>query len=84
MVGGGDDWDDLAEKIKGGIKDKIEGVGDKDLVNEPDKQQEEQVEVQEDEGEMGRRAVRKYADPKLPTDQEVKEHYAGGHMPFRS
>ena len=34
--------------------------------------------------EDGRRKVKKLMDPKLPSKEEVKEHYASGHMPYRS
>ena len=34
--------------------------------------------------EFGKRIVRKLHDPKLPSENEVKEHYLSGHLPFRS
>ena len=28
--------------------------------------------------------VRKFVDPKLPSEKEVEEHYARGHFPYRN
>ena len=49
--------------------------------------QQEAVELNMEEGvdeEFGKRVTRKLHDPKLPNEQEVKEHNLSGHMPFRS
>jgi hypothetical protein len=37
-----------------------------------------------DEGEARKLDIRKLHDPKLPKEDEVKEHFLSGHMPFRS
>lgn len=37
-----------------------------------------------EELEAGRRAVKKVLDPRLPTEEEVKDHYLGCHTPYRS
>ena len=49
--------------------------------------QQEAVELNMEEGvdeEFGKRVTRKLHDPKLPNEQEVKEHYTNGHLPYRS
>jgi hypothetical protein len=62
----------------------------RDTIDDKDGPEGEQVDLNEDDDEndedldKGKREVRKFADPKLPTDREVKEHYVSGHMPFRS
>ena len=38
----------------------------------------------DEEQEAGKRGIRKLHDPKLPKEDEVKEHYLSGHMPYRS
>ena len=48
----------------------IEGKGDEESGGE--------------EGEAGRRTVKKLYNPKLPSEREVEEHYLSGHMPYRS
>ena len=72
------EWNKLAEKLK--ATKKKEG--------EEDEKREEEIGLEEEEegetAEQGRRRVKKVHDPKLPTNEEVKEHYLSGHMPYRS
>ena len=85
MVRGVEDeeWQKLAEKIKGAA-DKKREKGDE----EQRKVGGEEVQVEEksecDEVEYGERKVKKVHDPKLPTEEEVRDHYLSGHMPYRS
>ena len=44
----------------------------------------EDEEQDDEQAEAGRRRVKKVHDPKLPSKEEVKEHYVSGHMPYRS
>ena len=44
----------------------------------------EEEEQDDEQAEAGRRRVKKVHDPKLPSKEEVKEHYVSGHMPYRS
>ena len=70
--GVGDDeeveWNKLAEKLKATKKRESE-EGEK---------REEEIDLEEEEedekAEHGRRRVKKVHDPKLPTNEEVKEH----------
>ena len=76
VIGDRDEWQELADEIK-----------NKGEVNERADQEEpqgEQVELSGDEAEPGKRDVKKMASPRLPTEREVQEHYASGHMPFRN
>ena len=84
-----DEWESLANVMK---RKDTEGEADKkEDGKDQDRQEEEQVDVnaeQDDNSDdedldKGKREVRKFADPMLPTDREVKEHYVSGHMPFR-
>ena len=72
------EWNKLAEKLK--ATKKKEG--------EEGEKREEEIDLEEEEedekAEHGRRRVKKVHDPKLPTNEEVKEHYLSGHMPYRS
>ena len=75
-VGERDEGQELAEEIKNeGVTeepiDKVEG-------------HDELVELSDDEVQQGKREVRKFNNPKLPSEKEVQEHYASGHMPFRN
>jgi hypothetical protein len=89
------EWEELAAKIrkkKGEIAEQnvSEDAKDADVcrpISTATDAKKEQVEVNLDEGveeEYGKREVRKLHDPKLPNEQEVKEHSLSGHMPFRS
>ena len=55
---------------------------------EPQKEENEEIGIEEElegeEVEHGKRKTKKVHDPKLPTEEEVKEHYLSGHMPYRS
>jgi hypothetical protein len=84
----GGDWERLAAKTKEDIaKQKSEGAQEQEEVPEQGGQPEE-VELYEEElnedQEAGKRGIRKLHDPKLPKEDEVKEHYLSGHMPYRS
>ena len=87
-VGDDDEWVKLAEKIKEGAKEQHE---ERELHQEgvPEQEgQQDEIELNDedgiDEGEAGKRNTRKLHDPKLPKEDEVKEHFLSGHMPFRS
>ena len=74
--------EELAEKLKATKKrENEEGEVQR-------KNGEEEIGIEEDEeieeAEHGKRKVKKVHDPKLPTEEEVKEHYLSGHMPYRS
>ena len=53
------------------------GGGEDEVVGRSDEKDEEQEEA-------GKRNVKKIHDPKLPTKEEVKEHFESAHMPYRS
>jgi hypothetical protein len=75
-----DEWQGLAAKIKEGAKQQQD-------VEEQGGQQHEQIDMNNEEGleeEFGKRPVRRLHDPKLPSENEVREHSLSGHMPFRS
>ena len=72
------EWNKLAEKLK--ATKKKEGKEDEEREEEIGLEEEEEGET----AEHGRRRVKKVHDPKLPTSEEVKEHYLSGHMPYRS
>ena len=46
----------------------------------------EESEAEQEDGfsEAGQRKVKKVQDPRLPSEEDVKEHYVSGHMPYRS
>jgi hypothetical protein len=76
-----DVWQDLADRIKKKSEANMdEAVKDKD--DEDDSPQQGQIDLSDDEDdedvEKGRREVREFADPKLPTEREVQEHYTSG------
>ena len=82
-MSGGDEEDErreLEERDRGQGAEEREG-GDGEVIERGDDEDEEQCEEQE---EAGKRNVKNIHDPKLPSKEEVKEHYASGHMPYRS
>ena len=81
-IRGLDGVQDLASKIEEGEQlSEDTGVKEKDGENGG---MDEQIEIRSDEGEFGIRKARQLQDPKLPSEQDVKEHYANGHLPYRS
>ena len=54
----------------------------------PRESEEEEIHIGEEvageEAEHGKRKVKKVHDPKLPMEEEVKEHFLSGHMPYRN
>ena len=67
--------------VKGEKGAEERGGGDGEVIERGDDEDEEQCEEQE---EAGKRNVKNIHDPKLPSKEEVKEHYESGHMPYRS
>ena len=71
-------------------KQKSEGAREQEEVPEQGGRMEEVElcglgeEELDEEQEAGKRGIRKLHDPKLPKEDEVKEHYLSGHMPYRS
>ena len=66
--------------------DKEQGVGDRDEHDEEVIEAGEEIEAEQEDGfsEAGQRKVKKVQDPRLPSEEDVKEHYVSGHMPYRS
>ena len=86
-IQGLDGWQELVDRSKNGGKKQKEQVSEEgDDPEAVDQQDEgpEQVEIDCEEGELGIRKARQMHDPKLPNEQEVKEHYTNGHLPYRS
>ena len=81
--------EELAARIKkkNQVPERDEADDEKDSDAGEQGGQQEAVELNMEEGvdeEFGKRVTRKLHDPKLPNEQEVKEHNLSGHMPFRS
>ena len=56
-------------------------------VENGDDDAEEPLELEEpveEDSESGRRAVKRMHNPRLPSEREVQEHFASGHLPYRS
>ena len=80
-------WQELADEIKDGAKEKREA----EEVDEQGGQQKD-IELKDSDNDddeargldAGRRRVKKVHFPKLPNEEEVREYYLSGHMPYRS
>ena len=85
-IQGLDGWQELANRIKVGAKKRKEQLseeaGAEEIAGEIDEEG-ESVEMSED-GEPGIRKARQLQDPRLPSEQDVKDHYTNGHLPYRS
>ena len=46
----------------------------------------EEIEAEQEDGflEAGQRKVKKVQDPRLPSEEDVTDHYVSGLMPYRS
>ena len=66
--------------------DKEQGVGDRDEHEEEVIEAGEEIEAEQEDGflEADQRKVKKVQDPRLPSEEGVKEHFVSGHMPYRS
>ena len=62
------------------------------MVNEGDSDADDEGIIQGEKGEdverlglpKGEDFVRKFRDPKLPSEEEVERHFISGHVPYRS
>jgi hypothetical protein len=70
-------WQELANRIKK-TPEKVEETVDKDEV------QLTLEEPQNVDGDAGHRAAKHLHNPRLPSEQEAEQHYASGHLPYRS
>ena len=73
--------------VKKGIEGSQErkgGEADREEITKEDDEKDEQEDINCEESELGVRKARPMHDPKLPSDREVKEHYANSHLPYRS
>ena len=61
-----------------------EGSGHRCDEEERDDCEEGDSDEGDEQAEAGKRRVKRMHDPKLPSQDEVKEHYESGHMPYRS
>ena len=82
-------WQELADKSKKKEEPELRDAEDEEeseAQEQGGQQRESEVNMEEGVGdeEFGKRIVRKLHDPKLPSENEVKEHYLSGHLPFRS
>ena len=91
------EWDKLDRRSHEGAVERGEadggarGEGDRGAEGQVDDEGEvveagvdDNEEHAEDQADVGRRKVKKIHDPKLPSAEEVKEHYLSGHIPYRS